>query len=33
MLSLNNICPHTQVAKGFLQTYPQDTTKFIGFYK
>ena len=32
-LSLDNICPHTQVAKGFLQTCPQDTTKFIGFYK
>ena len=23
MLSLNNICPHTQVAKGFLQTCPK----------
>ena len=33
MLSLDNICPHSQVAKGFLQTCPQDTTKFIGFYK
>ena len=33
MLSLDNICPHTQVAKGFLQTCPQDTTKFIRFYK
>ena len=32
MLSLANICPYKQVAKGFLQTCPQDTTKFIGFY-
>ena len=33
ILSLDNICPHTQVAKGFLQTCPQESTKFIGFYK
>ena len=33
MLLLNNICPYTQIAKGFLQTRPQDTIKFIGFYK
>ena len=33
MLSLDNICPHTQVAKGFLQTCPHDTIKFIEFYK
>ena len=33
MLSLHNICPHTQVAKGLLQICPKDTTKFIGFYK
>jgi len=33
MLSLDNICLHTQVAKGFLQTCPHDITKFIGFYK
>ena len=32
MLSLDNICPHTQVAKEFLQTCPQDTIKFIWFY-
>ena len=30
MLSLDNICPHTQVVEGFLQIFPQDTTKFIG---
>ena len=30
MLSLDNICPHTQIAKGFLQTCPQDTTKLLG---
>ena len=33
MLSLDNICPHTQVAIGFLQTFSQDTTKYIEFYK
>ena len=33
MLSLDNSCPHVQVAKGFPQTCPQDTIKFIGFYK
>ena len=27
---LRNICLHTQVAKGFLQTCPQDTTKLLG---
>ena len=30
MLSLDNICPHKQVAKRFLQTCPQDTTKLLG---
>ena len=30
MLSLDNIYPRTQVAKGFLQTFPQDTTKLLG---
>ena len=29
MLSLNNICPHTQVAKDLLQTCPQDTAKLL----
>ena len=34
MLSLDNIiCLYTQVAKGYLQTCPRDTTKFIEFYK
>ena len=30
MLYLDNICTHTQVAKGILQTCPQDTTKLLG---
>ena len=31
MLSLDNIiCPHMQVAKRFLQTCSQGTTKFLG---
>ena len=31
-LSLDNICSHNQVVKEFLQTYPKNTTKYIGFY-
>ena len=30
MLFLNNICPHTQIAKRLLQTCLQDTTKLLG---
>ena len=30
MLFLNNICPHTQVAKGLLQIFSQDTTNLLG---
>ena len=30
MLSLNNICSRTQIAKGLLQTCLQDTTKLSG---
>ena len=33
LLSLDNICPHTNIAKGLSQICPQDTTKFVEFFK